>query len=71
MAGVKLYGKDLSAYDDIDVDALLLTLNEDELEQLGAELIDPDVSNSCCILMEKNVFDKLMGYDTEQNRACK
>ena len=45
MAGVKLYGKDLSAYDDIDVDALLLTLNEDELEQLGAELIDPDDSH--------------------------
>lgn len=42
MAGVKLYGKDLSAYDDIDVDALLLTLNPEELEELGAELIDPD-----------------------------
>lgn len=44
MAGVKLYGKDLSFYDDIDVDALLLELNDEEIEELGAELIDPDVS---------------------------
>lgn len=45
MSGVKLYGKDLSAYDDIDVDALLLTLNDEELAELGAELIDPDDSH--------------------------
>jgi len=44
MAQTKLFGKDLSAYQDIDLDALLATLNEEELEELGQELIDPDDS---------------------------
>ena len=44
MAQFKLHGKDLKAYEDIDVDALLATLTEEELEELGTELIDPDVS---------------------------
>lgn len=44
MASMKLYGKDVKAYDDIDVDALLATLTEEELEELGQELIDPDDS---------------------------
>jgi len=38
----KLYGKDTSKYDDIDVDDLLSKLTEEELEQLQLELIDPD-----------------------------
>merc|ERR1712226_1612161 len=40
----KLFGKDLSEYDDIDVDELLSELNEEEIEELGRELIDPDDS---------------------------
>lgn len=40
----KLYGKDTSAYDDIDLDELLSQLNEAQLEQLSLDLIDPDVS---------------------------
>ena len=43
---MKLYGKDLSAYDDIDIDELLEKLTPEELEELGQELIDPDVSRS-------------------------
>ena len=44
MADTKLYGKSLKEYEDIDVDALLSQLTEEELEQLGQDLIDPDVS---------------------------
>ena len=44
MAQTKLFGKNLQEYDDIDVDALLETLSPEELEQLGQDLIDPDVS---------------------------
>ena len=51
MAATKLYGKSLKEYEDIDVDALLSQLTEEELEQLGQDLIDPDVSLfSPCIL---------------------
>ena len=45
----KLYGKDLSAYDDIDLDELLKQLNEQELEELSLDLIDPDVSKMCAL----------------------
>ena len=44
MANTKLYGKDLSEYDDIDIDALLEELTPEQIEELGTELIDPDVS---------------------------
>lgn len=40
----KLYGKDLSKYDDIDLDELLSKLTEEELVELETDLIDPDVS---------------------------
>ena len=40
----KLYGKDLSKYDDIDLDDLLSKLTEEELQELETDLIDPDVS---------------------------
>lgn len=40
----KLFGKDVSAYDDINIDELLTQLTEAEIEELGQELIDPDVS---------------------------
>jgi len=39
----KLYGKDLSEYDDIDVDQLLAELTPEELNMLAKE-VDPDVS---------------------------
>ena len=44
LAMAKLFGKDTKAYDDINIDELLSTLTEAELEELGQELIDPDVS---------------------------
>jgi tropomodulin len=46
----KLYGKDLSAYDDVDVDTLLSQLSPEEINILAKE-VDPDVStltNSNC-----------------------
>jgi len=43
MAHTKLYGKDLKAYQDVDLDALLAKLTDAELEELHTELIDPDV----------------------------
>lgn len=39
----KLYGKDLSEYDEIDVDELLSKLSADEINILAKE-VDPDVS---------------------------
>lgn len=39
----KLYGKDLSEYDDVDVDELLAQLTPDEINILAKE-VDPDVS---------------------------
>lgn len=40
----KLYGKDLSEYEDVDVEALLGQLSADEINILAKE-VDPDVSN--------------------------
>ena len=45
MAQYKLFGKDLKEYEDIDIDDLLSKLTPEEIEELGQELIDPDVSN--------------------------
>ncbi len=45
-------GKDV---DDIDIDYLLETLSPEELEKLGEELIDPDVS-SVRFLCERRVL---------------
>ena len=43
MAQTKLYGRDLKAYQDVDLDDLLSKLTDAELEELHTELIDPDV----------------------------
>ena len=43
MAHQKLYGKDIKEYIDMDLDEMLSKLTEEELQQLGDELIDPDV----------------------------
>ena len=43
MSGGKLFGKDLSEYDDVDVDTLLEQLSPEELELLAGD-VDPDVS---------------------------
>lgn len=40
----KLYGKDLSEYDEVDVDALLAQLSPEEINILAKE-VDPDVSS--------------------------
>lgn len=42
-AGAKLYGRDLSGFDDGDIDDLLDNLTMEELEDLNNEM-DPDVS---------------------------
>lgn len=39
----KLYGKDLSEYEDIDVESLLAQLSPEEVSILAKE-VDPDVS---------------------------
>lgn len=39
----KLYGKDLSVYDDVDVETLLDKLTPEEINVLAKE-VDPDVS---------------------------
>lgn len=44
MSKTKLYGKDLAEYEDINIEELLQTLTEAEIEELGLELIDPDDS---------------------------
>jgi tropomodulin len=44
MAQTKLYGRDLKAYQDVDLDDLLSKLTDAELEELHTELIDPDDS---------------------------
>ena len=49
----KLYGKDLSEYDDVDVDALLAQLSPEEINILAKE-VDPDVS--LYIKFYKNYF---------------
>lgn len=41
----KLYGKDLSEYDDVDVDDLLAQLTPEEINMLAKE-VDPDVRES-------------------------
>lgn len=41
----KLYGKDLSVYDDVDVETLLDKLTPEEINVLAKE-VDPDVSVS-------------------------
>lgn len=40
----KLYGKDLSAYDEVDVDELLAQLSAEEIKILAKE-VDPDVND--------------------------
>jgi Tropomodulin len=47
----KLYGKDLSEYDEIDVDELLSQLSPEEINILAKE-VDPDVSTIDQILWE-------------------
>lgn len=42
----KLYGKDLSEYDDVDVESLLAQLSPEEITILAKE-VDPDVSSLC------------------------
>lgn len=44
----KLYGKDLSEYDDVDVDELLAQLTPEEINMLAKE-VDPDVRNLSCV----------------------
>ncbi len=44
MTSKKLYGRDLSEYDNMDVDDLLSQLTPEELDILSRE-VDPDVSN--------------------------
>lgn len=43
MATTKLFGKDLSQYEELDIDDILEQLSPEELEMLAGE-VDPDVS---------------------------
>lgn len=51
----KLYGKDLSAYEDLDVDTLLSQLSPEEINILAKE-VDPDVSTVFNVSFNKNCF---------------
>jgi len=55
-AHTKLYGKDLKAYQDVDLDALLAKLTDEELEELHTELIDPDVRVNLVISLSSREF---------------
>lgn len=46
----KLYGKDLSEYEDVDVEALLGQLSADEINILAKE-VDPDVSDDIFVIL--------------------
>lgn len=61
----KLYGKDLSEYDDIDVETLLAQLSPEEINILAKE-VDPDVS---CIAI-KNVINILILYLIFRTHFC-
>lgn len=50
----KLYGKDLSVYDDVDVDELLDKLTAEEISVLAKE-VDPDVSTSKLGYLKQNI----------------
>lgn len=52
----KLYGKDLSEYDEVDVDALLAQLSPEEINILAKE-VDPDVSNAHLFIL---IFTNLL-----------
>jgi len=56
-----LYGKDLKEYDNIDLDDLLSQLTDDQIKELGEELIDPDdtdvpPSQRCRYNIEKSSY---------------
>jgi tropomodulin len=55
MTNQKLYGKDLSAYEDLDVDTLLSQLSPEEINILAKE-VDPDVSKVFSVSFNKNCF---------------
>lgn len=50
----KLYGRELSTYDEIDVDELLSKLSQEELTMLAKE-VDPDVSLTFCSIIYTTV----------------
>lgn len=53
MSKTKLFGKDLSEYDEVDIDAILEQLSPEELDLLASD-VDPDVSTLLLILAYKN-----------------
>lgn len=48
----KLFGRELSSYDEVDVDELLAKLTQEELNMLAKE-VDPDVSNFFIFILFK------------------
>lgn len=48
-APAKLYGKNLSEYDELDVDQILSQLSPEEISILAKE-VDPDVSTACSFI---------------------
>lgn len=58
----KLYGKDIGAYDDVDVDELLAQLSPEEITMLAKE-VDPDVST-----IKRRAFMATFNCQTNQNK---
>lgn len=54
----KLYGRELSTYDEVDVDELLSKLTQEELTMLAKE-VDPDVSNFHTTSLKESQFNKI------------
>lgn len=51
----KLYGKDLSEYDEVDVDELLAQLSAEEIKILAKE-VDPDVSTLTYTILLYSIY---------------
>lgn len=70
----KLYGKDLSEYDEVDVDELLAQLSSEEIKILAKE-VDPDVSLFITRVVSLDFFFVFLHEPTVhiylENRVCR
>lgn len=59
----KLYGKDLSEYDEVDVEALLAQLSPEEINILAKE-VDPDVSTITITIKKTYPINKMTSINS-------
>ena len=58
MATTRLTKKEREELADLDIDDLLSKLSAEDIEELGQELIDPDVSFESTVIRKFHVADK-------------